>query len=239
MSPHPPVLRAAATAVAALLVASPGFAAFTLTLTQGSSSETFTLATGNTAGTTTQEIVWNGFEIDVTASTNTPGGPTKSFITDTALAVRNKTGAGGGLQITLKSDGFAFPSAGTAVTVRTDLSTKAYFDPAGVTGSSSLLYTSGSYTTPNTVTLTQAGQSVYREDATTIQSTPFSIANTMAFNGFGKGQTAYTSITTTVTTTEPVIPTPAPAGLILIAGALPFTAILRRMCRSSASASLP
>ncbi|QDU24167.1 hypothetical protein [Urbifossiella limnaea] len=208
---------AIAAVAATLWSPSTGSAAFTLLLQQGSQSQSIELTPGNVAGTVMQTIMWKGFEIDVIASTNTPGGPVSSFVTDTTLAIRNKSAGSGGLSISLKSDGFTFPAAGTDVAVKTDLATKYYFDPAGVVGSSAIVYDGKSFKTLDTEKLIAAGESTSRVDYMSIKTTPFSIMNTMSFNGFGMGDEAFTSITTTVTSV-----TPAPAGVVLAASGAPF-----------------
>ena len=165
--------------------------------------------------------------IDVIAKTNTPGGPDKSYVTDTAIAVRANKGGSGNLDITLTSEGFDFPSASTQSFVKTDLSTQAVFEAASVTGSSSLVYGPSSvYNAPSSVTLNGALAVGSKTDITTITSAPFAIQNLLQFTGFGSGKEAYASITTTVTQT------PAPAGLFLAAGAVPFLGLLRRRLRA-------
>jgi hypothetical protein len=197
---------------------------FTLTLSVGSHTETFysnpTIGQNgfstfqNQFGTSTygESTTFQGYAITFSGSTNSPGG-------DNAILTNNSiTVSGGGstpLVMTIVSTGYQSPTGpGTLIT---DLG--ASILPTGTLVASSAIVGVG--TTPD-ATLTPSN---YKNGAeTSVEVTlpsSYAVSNTITVSGLTYGKQDSFTLTSTVVA-------PAPPGLVMLVGAVPFFGCLRR-----------
>ena len=206
-------------------------AAFTVTITSGANTLTIVDGDGNDSNGTAGRIdfdnalLFGAFDIEVSASTNSPGGfipgfgPAGRISSNTLNVVSN--GSLTTLTIETFSDGFSIFDVNDNVTVLNRLSASALDGGATATGVTELISATPS-TTP-VASLNDVGFNQTSMNAV-LNSDPFAIRNTMTLNNLVSNAEQNVTLTSTVVV-------PAPAGLILAATALPFVGLLRRRLR--------
>jgi hypothetical protein len=172
-------------------------------------------------------VTFDGYTVGITGSSNTPG--VSSGIISNATLTFNGTGTVP-VTVTTQSNGFSSPVAGPA-TLSTVLSSSQL--PGGsLTGSSEVLNGSTvvGATAPIVLNMSNTGTAVGQQPGTGSISnktalnipSPYSIENSVIVTGLPSlGEDSFT-ITSTVSTAAP-----APPGLVMLAGALPFAGLLR------------
>jgi len=217
-------------AIAALAGPSRSQASFTIHIDDGTNNFNV-IASGNTYSN--NNIVVGGFNIQISASSNSPGSIVDSQVSNTALAITAANGAIAAttLTISVTVDGFTNAASGTAALLNTRGSASKLagtatgfttLNLAHVTGSDVNLPNGGGFDQTNTGVLTP--------------SDPYSLGNTMvlslgAYSGPKDATLANVTIDSTLMGQGNFRLVPAPAGLILAVTAVPFLGLLRRRLR--------
>lgn len=201
-------------------------AAFQITITVGANTLTIIDDTSPDTSTLSNKIRYEnadyfGYEIDVTAKTNSPGGfivgmGNGARITETTITIKNVS-SNDDIVFNVFSDGFTTAGVGEELMVWNEISASA-LDPNSPSNSSASVYTSinGSVATPTAAIdgFTTGSASDTTFGLVTLGSSPFSLENEFRISGLAQGGMA--SITATSTAVVP-----APAGIILALIAAP------------------
>ena len=213
------LLTATLAVVAALAAPSASQAAFTLTFQSGAIT---TVVTDNGVGDNNASfgeigvanILVNGYLIKAYGTTTSSPGQEGGAFVLSQFGRLTGVGTGPVLTITAFSDGFT--TLGTALLVKNSLAST-LLQSGGITGQTTV--------TPGGVSpISNLGAPGFNEKTfTTATSGVFSMSNEFKITGLSSDSGSTTSLTSTA-----VIPTPAPAGLILAALGLPAFGLLRR-----------
>jgi hypothetical protein len=266
----PPLIVTALVVVAVASIASPAHASFDVSLqetgfTTGSAIFNGTGLTAGGAGqagtgtvTSTSSILLNGreqisinsflfggYQITVTATTNTPGGNvpgsgTVALQTANTITVTNLSASTNPLTIDVFSDGFNIFSAGTQVNIVNSISSTE-LDPNSPTDSSASavsLLNGGSPTlaaklSGSAAITSSAPGSASTNESLILGTSPFSIDSKLTISNLALGATANVTWTT-------IVSAPAPAGLRLALSGLALLTLgfclKRRQVRFQATA---
>jgi len=205
-------------------------AAFSVTVSSSlGGSQTFTADPGD-PNFVTGSVVLNGVRISVTSFNNSPGTPGNGTLSSNTIDIKNVTGNTSAQVITITSDAQGFATNPSPLHVNTELT-------AGTLLGSANGFTSieGSHLAGSDVS---TSGSLTSSVLYSPSSTPFTLGNTMkiSLNATNLGTRINTTLAN-VTLDTTLVPAPAPAGLVLLLGAVPFVGLLRRALKRSAPAT--
>lgn len=215
-------------AVAALAGPAVSQAGFTVTVSDGTNSQTFASSDGkNISGS----VQFGSLLVSINASTNTPGSNLLGTISSQTLDVQNVGGTLAATTLTVTSEATGF-----------DLE-KAPFSVLTAMSSSNLKGTGAGYTSFDGTKVTGSDVSLsgpgYDKSTAVLTTGPsqFTLSNTMILKlNASSGGSATSPLTlANVTLDTQVVAAPAPGGLILALTAVPFLGAIRRRLRKPAT----
>ncbi len=168
------------------------------------------------------------YRISITASSDSPGGPTSGMVTEATTAVRRLGGTDNVVRIEVIQDaidGFDFASVGTPMGLTTNFASTGW---AASTNSSATAFSTadGTSTTPLTITTTTQ---VENSTTFTLANDPFDVSNTLTLRNLSTSNgTSNTTADYTGTLTSTVTALPVPPAIALFASALPFSLFFLR-----------
>jgi len=203
-------------------------AAFTITVAvQGGGSHTFFAP--SPYETILGSVTLNGLEITVIGKNNNTNSSDGGLLSTASIDVKSAGGTLSPKVLTITSSADGFTTNPNPLTVNTTLAASLLGGSA--TGTSSI----------NGAVLAGSGVSIVgaTTDNSTVHAspgTPFTLGNEMVIHLAGSTARAGTPLAS-LTVTSALVPAPAPAGLMLIAGAVPFIGLLRRVLKRPITAS--
>jgi len=197
--------------------------AFTVRVQSSLGGDT-TFVSGNGQDLNGATVTFNNVQITINASNNNPGSPgvgTLSTQTIDVIAVRG-TVAAQTLTITTSADGFT--TNPSPLTIHTEIP------------KSKLLGSASGYSMVDGTKVTNSDVVIGGTEATDVSVTPagspFNLGNVLTINLNKASGVSNTSLANVTLETD-AIPAPAPAGLILLAGVVPFVGLIRRRLKGT------
>ncbi|MBY0227652.1 MAG: hypothetical protein K2W96_00085 [Gemmataceae bacterium] len=221
-----------------LVFTSQAEAAFQVKVTIGATTKTVNdndVPLGNVSdgNSTANEIFaifdFNGYRLQVTATTDSPGAGGVGTVTNATVSVRRTTGTDTFVTVEVISDGFLIAGVGNSVTLLNELApTLLRSNQTGPGASIDGTSTADGTSTPTaTATNTTA---VTTSTTVLIGNSPFQISSTMVLRNLSNSNSNnQQDANVTLTTTATLLAVPVPPAIALLASALPFgLAFLRR-----------
>jgi hypothetical protein len=220
-------LAAIIAAIALFVAPATSKADFTVTITNtetGSIAASFDISSNNgIISEQTTSAFSSDYLVGITATSNSPGGAVGEVANDVLSFQTTSTSvAPATFTITTTADGFSSPASPVAVT--TNLTINSNLEGASITGVSQINSTNVAGTSITSVS-TPSFYTATNPDLTT--SSPYAVGNVLTLVMAGGSFGLDTTIAQVTINTQVVAATPAPPGLVMLAGALPFAGLLR------------